>query len=142
MVKSKAKAGTRKNILCYLCGQELEVSARTMSTTCPGCNKAIKVEDLLVKSYLPVNDLKTCGMIKITKRGRVAAKIIQSGDGIDCEGALEGDVETDGHVRLGPKASWKGKVLRCGSIDIAVGATMIGELKTPWVRKKSRKIII
>ena len=142
MVKSKTKAGSRKTIRCYLCGQELEVSTRTMSTTCPGCNKAIKVEDLLVKSYLPVNDLRTCGKIKITKRGRVAAKLIQSGEGIECEGAIEGDIESDGHVWLGPKASWKGKVLRCGSIDVAVGATMIGELKTPWVRKKTRQKII
>ena len=142
MVKSKTKTGSRKTIRCYLCGQELEVSTRTMSTTCPGCNKAIKVEDLLVKSYLPVNDLRTCGKIKITKRGRVAAKLIQSGEGIECEGAIEGDIESDGHVWLGPKASWKGKVLRCGSIDVAVGATMIGELKTPWVRKKTRQKII
>ena len=59
-----------------------------MSTTCPGCTKAIKVEDVVVKSYTPVNNLQTCGMIKITKRGRVAARRIQCGDGIICDGAI------------------------------------------------------
>ena len=138
MLGSKAKAGTKKNIRCYLCGRTQEVSTRTMSTTCPGCNKAIKVEDLVIKSYMPVNDLQTCGKIKITKRGRVAAKIIKSGGGIECDGTVEGEIETDGLVKLGPKALWKGKSLRCGSIDISEGAKLIGELKIPWLRSDKK----
>ncbi|MCZ6837165.1 MAG: polymer-forming cytoskeletal protein [Planctomycetota bacterium] len=92
-----------------------------------------------MKTYLPVNDLQTCGKIKITKRGRVAARLLQCGEGIECEGSVEGEIETDGHVKLGPKASWKGKTLRCGSIDIAVGAQIIGEMKIPWKRPKTKK---
>ena len=137
MVKARTKAAARRTIRCYLCGKEQEVSTRTMSTTCPGCNKAIKVEDVVVKTYLPVNDLQTCGKIKITKRGRVAARLIKSGDGIECEGILEGEIITDGHVKLGPKAAWKGKTMRCASIDIAVGAQIIGEMKIPWARPPS-----
>ncbi len=97
-----------------------------MSTTCPGCTKAIKVEDVVVKSYTPVNNLQTCGMIKITKRGRVAARRIQCGDGIICDGAMEGTVETDGDVRLGPKASWRGKLLRSRALASADGAKLLG----------------
>jgi len=136
MVRARTKAPARKAIRCYLCGHELDVSPKTMSTTCPGCNKAIKVEDVVVKSYLPVNDLQTCGKIKITKKGRVAARLIQCGEGIECEGIIEGEVETDGHIELGPKAAWRGKSMRCGSIDIAVGAQLIGEMKIPWKRPK------
>ena len=134
MARTKAKAGARRAIRCYLCGHPLEVSAKTMSTTCSGCNHAIKVEDVVIKSYMPVNDLQTCGRIKITKRGRVAARVIKSGDGIECEGTIEGEIVTDGHVQLGPKSLWKGKSLRCGSIDIASGAKMMGEVKIPWTR--------
>jgi hypothetical protein len=124
-----AKPQPRRTIRCYLCGGSSEVSVRTMSTTCPRCNKAIKVENVTVKSYLPVNDLQTCGTITIAKNGRVVAKRIQSGDGIVCEGAMEGAVETEGPVELGPKASWKGPTLVGRSLKIADGAKLLGVVR-------------
>ncbi|MHC4318535.1 MAG: bactofilin family protein [Planctomycetota bacterium] len=105
-----------------------------MSTTCPGCHKAIKIEDLVVKSYIPVVDLQTCGTIKIAKRGRVAAQRIQCGGGIVCEGAMEGSIETDGEVHMGPKAYWKGKTLQSRALKIAAGAKLIGVVSVPWAR--------
>jgi cytoskeletal protein CcmA (bactofilin family) len=113
------------------------VSTRTKSVPCPKCNKALKVEDITVKSYLPVNDLQTCGRITIAKNGRVVAKVIRSGDGIDCEGTLEGALETDGPIVLGDKASWKGKSLMCKSIAIAEGAKLVGYMKIPWQRPET-----
>jgi len=110
-----------------------------MSTTCPGCHKAIKIEDVIVKTYIPVVDLQTCGRIKITKRGRVAARRIQSGDGIDCDGIMEGAVETDGDIHFGPKSSWKGTSLLSRSIEIAAGAKLIGIVTVPWHRPESAK---
>ncbi len=138
------KAGTTRDIRCYLCGHRLTVSTRAMSTTCPGCHKAIKIEDVIVKTYIPVVDLQTCGRIKITKRGRVAARRIQSGDGIECDGIMEGAVETDGDVHFGPKSSWKGSSLLSRSIEIAAGAKLIGIVTVPWyrpepVKKKTKK---
>jgi hypothetical protein len=134
----KAKAATRREVRCYLCGHRMSVSARTMSTTCGGCNKAIKVENLVVKSYVPVVDLQTCGRIKVTKRGRVAAKRIQSGEGIDCEGSMEGSIETDGDVHLGPKATWKGKTLQSRSLSISPGAKLLGVINVPWTRPEKK----
>ncbi len=128
-----------REIRCYLCGYRLTVSMRAMSTTCPGCNKAIKIEDVIVKTYIPVIDLQTCGRIKITKRGRVAARRIQSGDGITCDGVMEGAIETDGDVDLGPKASWKGTTLLSRSIKIAAGARLIGVVSVPWHRPEPVK---
>ncbi len=128
------KPSVKRKIRCYLCGWRLEVSSKTMSTTCPGCNRAIKIEDVLVKSYVPVNDLQTCGRIKITNRGRVAAKHIQSGDGIECEGSIEGSIESEGCMRLGPKAAWKGRALQSQSLAISEGATLHGDIIVPWSR--------
>ncbi len=128
-----------REIRCYLCGYRLTVSMRAMSTTCSGCNKAIKIEDVVVKTYIPVIDLQTCGRIKITKRGRVAARRIQSGDGITCDGVMEGAIETDGDVDLGPKASWKGTTLLSRSIKIAAGARLIGVVLVPWQRPEPVK---
>ncbi len=110
------------------------MSTRTLSTACPGCFNAIKVEDVVIKSYLPVNDLQTCGKITITKRGRVAARRIQCGEGIVCEGTIEGSIETDGEVQLGPKASWKGKALQSKSLSVADGAKIDGVVEVPWIR--------
>ena len=129
-----ARATTKRPVRCYLCGQQMVVSQRTMSTTCSGCHKAIKVEDIVVKSYVPVIDLQTCGKIRIAKRGRISAKRIQCGDGIICDGAMQGTVESDGDVRLGPKASWKGKSLQSRSLAIADGATLLGVVSVPWQR--------
>jgi len=95
------------------------------------------VEDVVVKSYLPVNDLQTCGKITVAKNGRIVAKIIRSGDGIECEGAVEGTIETDGPMLFGPKASWKGGTLFSGKLEIAEGAKLIGAIKVPWTRKES-----
>jgi cytoskeletal protein CcmA (bactofilin family) len=131
---ARAKKGVKRTVRCYLCGHRFEVSTQTMSTACPGCSSAIKVEDLIIKSYVPVNDLQTCGRIKITKRGRVAAKRIRCGDGIECEGAIEGIIETDGDVTLGPKASWRGKALQSRRLHISDGATVDGQLVVPWQR--------
>ena len=131
---TKKKTSTRRAIRCYLCGHLFEVSTKTMSTTCAGCNRAIKVEDVIVKSYVPVNDLQTCGKITITKRGRVAARRIQSGEGIECDGSMEGSVETDGAVRLGPKAFWKGRALQSRSLAVEDGAQLSGDILVPWSR--------
>ncbi|MCP3906297.1 MAG: polymer-forming cytoskeletal protein, partial [Planctomycetes bacterium] len=129
------KTHDQRPIRCYLCGRRFDVSALTMSTTCPSCHRAIKVEDVRVKSYLPVIKLQTCGRIEVTRRGRVAAKTIQSGDGIECEGALEGDVETDGSVALGAKSSWKGKVLNSRVLTVEDGASLVGFVNVPWQRE-------
>lgn len=100
-----------------------------MSTTCPGCHKAIKVEDVVVKSYVPVNDLATCGHIKVTRRGRVAAKNVKSGEGVVIEGTVEGSITTGGNVQLGPKSSWRGQTLEGKALTVSDGATLNGYVR-------------
>ena len=128
---NEAKPAATRDVRCYDCGHRFEVSVRTMSTPCPACHHPLKIEDVVVKSYLPVNALQTCGKIRVTKRGRVVAKRIESGDGIDCQGTLEGEVETPGNITLGPKAKWKGSVLHAPSLTITDGAVIEGVLRIP-----------
>jgi hypothetical protein len=125
-----ADSGKKRQIRCYICGREFEVSLKTLSTTCPGCNKAIKVEDVTVKSYVGLVALQTCGSITITKRGRVAAATIQAGGQVSCEGNVEGSVETQ-RVHLGPKSTWKGGNLRCRTLSVDDGAKLDGEVSVP-----------
>jgi len=138
---AKAKETPRRTLRCYLCGQSMEVSARAMSTTCPGCHKAIVIEDVIVKSYVPVVDLQTCGTIHVTKKGRVVAQRIRCGCGIVCEGTIEGSIETDGDVEFGPKASWKGKQLCSRALEIKPGARLDGDVVVPWIRPEPERIV-
>ena len=134
-----ARAPAQRAVRCYLCGCRFEVSLRALSTACPGCNKAIKIEDVVIKSYLPVTDLQTCGRLRVTKRGRIAATRIQCGEGIECEGTIEGAIETEGDVTLGPHASWKGIVLQSRTLRIAPGAKLLGAVKVPWQRPEAKR---
>lgn len=125
----RRRPGGPRPIRCYLCGHGFDVPARAMSTTCPACNRAIKVEDVVVKSYLPVNDLQTCGRIEVTIRGRIAARRVQGGDAVECLGTIEGSIETQGAVSFGPRASWRGGVLRGTVLRIAEGAKLEGRIE-------------
>ena len=122
----------RKVITCYFCGHQQEVSGKAMSTTCPGCHKAIRIEDLIIKSYTPVNDLETCGRIIVTKKGRIAAKRVRAGDGIECDGTIHGIVETPGDIEFGPKAEWKGTILKSRKLIIVDGVKLDGHIRVPW----------
>jgi len=140
MAKRASKSGLlsntplseRRTIRCYLCGHTQEVSPKALSTTCPKCHKAIRIEDLIIKTYTPVNDLETCGRIHVTKKGRVAAKRIRAGDGIACEGIMHGAVETGGDIEFGPKAEWKGTLLRSKKLIIVDGVKLDGRITVPW----------
>lgn len=134
MAKSKATSTPRRSIRCYLCGHVFDVSSMTMSVPCPHCNKALKVEDVHVKTYVPVNDLQTCGKITVAKNGRVVARMIRAGEGIDCEGTLEGAIEADDHMMLTAKSTWKGKTLVTRSLVVEDGAKLHGHIKVPWER--------
>jgi hypothetical protein len=134
MAKSKATNTPRRSIRCYLCGHTFDVSGMTMSVPCPHCHKALKVEDVHVKSYVPVNDLQTCGKITVARNGRVVARVIRAGEGIECEGTLEGAIEADDRVLLADKANWKGKSLVTRSLVVEDGAKLYGQVKVPWIR--------
>lgn len=131
--RSTAKTATQRVIRCYLCGHAQEVSTRAMSTNCPKCHKAIRIEDFHVKTYVPVNDLQTCGKIVVAKKGRVAAKRIHAGDGIECEGILHGAIDSLTEVVFAPKAEWKGPMLRTPKLIIQDGAVLEGHIRVPWV---------
>jgi hypothetical protein len=87
-----------------------------------------------VKTYVPVNDLQTCGKITVAKNGRVVAKMIRAGDGIDCEGTLEGAIEADEGMVLTDRATWKGKTLVTKTLVVQDGAKLNGHVKVPWRR--------
>lgn len=114
-----------RTIQCYHCRHRFEVSGRTQSTSCPGCNKAVIVEDIVVKAGKirgPMNEDRTCGKIIIQKRGRLMGQYVEAGGGMICEGTVEAKEVVSGRpAELGPKAVWH-SALKAPHLVMAKGA--------------------
>lgn len=120
-----AKASVQRTIQCYHCRHQFEVSVQTMSTACPKCYKAIRLEDLIVKVHHAVRKIQTCGRVVVHRKGKVVAQFIEAHGGVEIEGILEGDVLSGSTVRIGAKAQWKGGC-RAPSVSIEDGAVISG----------------
>jgi len=119
----------QRTILCYHCGHAQEVSARAMSLPCSACHRALKVEDLDVKNYLPVTEVLTCGTLHVTPRGRIAARRIHAGQGAKIEGPVDGSLESHALIVMTARAVWRGESLRCPRLIIEDGAVMNGRVE-------------
>jgi len=117
-------AGTRE-VQCYRCGHRREVGGRTQSTNCPGCNKPLQVSDIVVKGYLAVKELQTCGRIIVHKKGKVIADLVEAQLGIECEGLIEAkQVIAGGNLQLGQKSTFKGGQTHAQNLIMKAGGKM------------------
>ncbi|MEM1212549.1 MAG: polymer-forming cytoskeletal protein [Planctomycetota bacterium] len=113
-----------RRVQCYHCGHRLEVSARAQSTSCPGCNKAIYVADLVLSKYDAVKSKQTCGKIIVKKKGRLIADLVEANEGIEVEGVLEAKQVISGQpVVIKKKAVFQGH-LQAPSCIMEEGATI------------------
>jgi len=100
-------------VQCYHCRHRFEVGGRTQSTSCPGCNKPVIVEDVVVdRLRAGLVELRTCGKVTIKKKGRLmVAKTVEAHGGVECEGVMEAKQVISGKtVTLGPKCQWHGDI--------------------------------
>ncbi len=110
-----AKVTGPRTVQCYLCRHRFEVSRRAKSTSCPGCHKAVIVEDFILKknksSLLMVTPVQTCGRIVIPRRTRVVAKLVEAHGGIEVLGHMDAQQVISGQLTvIGDKAHWKGNL--------------------------------
>ena len=110
-----AKVTGPRTVQCYLCRHRFEVSRRAQSTSCPGCHKAVIVEDFILKknkpSLLMVTRVQTCGRIVIPRRTRVVAKLVEAHGGIEVLGHMDAQQVISGQLTvIGDKAHWKGNL--------------------------------
>lgn len=120
-----ARALPPKTVQCYHCDHRFEVGGRAQSTSCPGCNKPLMVADQEIKGQRgPIRELKTCGQIIVTKRGRLICQDIVAHNGLVCEGIIDAKTVTSRMpVTIGKKANFKGD-LTAPSVDIHAGAVI------------------
>ena len=112
-------------VQCYHCRHRFEVSRKTESTTCPGCNQRVIVGDVVVAELRPVRLVQTCGKIIIRKKARVNAELVEAHQGIELFGALQANVLSGGLVLIGAEARWNGDC-RAPSVEIRPGARIEG----------------
>ncbi len=92
-----------------------------MSTSCPGCHKAVIVQDIIVTGLKTTQKLQTCGRVVVKSRGRIMAGKIEAHSGLEVQGALHADVTSGGPVVIGPKARWKGDC-KAPTLEVHLGA--------------------
>jgi hypothetical protein len=98
-----------RTVQCYHCRHRFEVGGRAQSTSCPGCYKPVIVENLVVDKLKLVTEVRTCGHITVTRKGRIGAKLVEAHLGITCEGTIDAKEIRGGlHLHLGSKCHFKG----------------------------------
>ena len=119
----KAKPVGPHEVQCYHCRHRFEVGGRAQSTSCPGCNKPVIVEDIVVdKLKAGLIELRTCGSITVKKKGRIMAERIEAHGGIICEGIIDSKQVLSGKiVVIGKNATFKGN-LEAPALDLKLGA--------------------
>ncbi|MBX2852064.1 MAG: polymer-forming cytoskeletal protein [Phycisphaeraceae bacterium] len=110
-------------VQCYHCRHRFEVGGRAQSTSCPGCNKPLIVEDLVIdKLKAGLIELRTCGSITVKKKGRIMADRIEAHGWIVCYGIIEAKKVVSGQtVVLAKSATYRGD-LEAPAVEMALGA--------------------
>ena len=115
------------DVYCYHCGETIEVSPRTKSISCPRCNKPVLIEDIVIKTYIGLTNIETCGKLIVQRRGYAVAKnrIVAHG-GIEVKGRLQcAQAVTAGKILITKKAEWTGD-LNATSLIVEPGAVING----------------
>jgi len=63
-------APTTRDIDCPFCGTLLRVPVRAINTRCTGCQKHLRLEDVVVRGDSPLTRITTCGNILIEPNAR------------------------------------------------------------------------
>lgn len=119
------QAPAQRPVQCYHCKHRFEVGGKTMTTSCPGCHKALLVQDVVVKGIEACRKLQTCGRIIIEKKGRVMAQLVEAHQGIDVQGVIETKNYAGGPVVIGARGEWKGDC-RAPALSIEPGGRIAG----------------
>ncbi len=74
-------------------------------------------DEHITKLRGPLKELKTCGRITVSKRGRLIVETIEAHGGIDCQGIIDAKHVVSGTtVILGPKCSYHGDLTAPGVV--------------------------
>ena len=118
-------SGDRITISCLYCHRRQEVARLAMSVTCKFCYKPLKIEGIAIKQYEARRLIATCGVVTVEKNGNVISDAIKCGSMI-VRGRVKGAIESQGPVRIGPKADVRGDVT-APTLEVDSGAVLDGQ---------------
>ena len=120
-----AKNKGPRMVQCYHCRHRFEVGGRAQSTSCPGCNKPLIVEDLVFdtkRSGIGRVKVQTCGTITIKKGGRVTAELVEAHGGLIVHGTIEAKEVISGTTLVLSKTALFYGHLHAPAVEMAAGA--------------------
>ena len=126
MAKAKKEAG-RRLVFCPRCNARQEVSKKTKSTSCPGCNRNIATQDVEINEYCAKIEMYTAGVITVGRKGTLIAEV--RAEEVVARGEIKGPVDSRGPVTIEKSGRIFGNVT-CPTLRIADGAQLIGMVVT------------
>lgn len=114
-----------RTVQCYHCQHRFEVGGRAQSTSCPSCNKPLRVEDFVFdkkKSGIGKLKVQTCGSVTVMKGGRLTAELVEAHGGVTCHGTIEAKHVISGKTLVLGKTSVFYGHLQAPGVEMAAGA--------------------
>ena len=121
----RRKTPERRSVPCTECDQLLNVSARALSTSCPHCHQRVRLEDVIVKSFVGLRRMATTGLLSVERGGNLNAKVRAAE--LKLLGRIKGNVTILGSVSMGRRADFQGR-LEASSVHLEQGARLRGHL--------------
>ena len=119
----KTKASARREIFCPRCDTEFEVSAKMMSTMCPGCNQIVRAGNEKIKAYCARQELFTAGNLQVLKKGHVIAEV--RAYNLSTAGEIKGNVTARESVKIEKTGKIFGNVTT-PRLTVKDGAQLVG----------------
>lgn len=123
---AKTRPPDERRILCTSCGGLLVVADVAKSVSCHHCNGRVICEELVIKDYMAVRNLRTANRIHIKKKGNVLAALWC--EELLVEGRLKGDAISLGSVHITKKAQVQGGV-RAMTLRLDEGASVSADMR-------------
>ena len=116
-----------QTIVCLYCQKAQEISRRAKSVTCRFCYKALRIEDLPIKTYEARRAIEVVGVVTVEKKGTVVSDRIIC-NGLIVRGKVRGHITSRGPVLIGPEAEVKGDIT-APSLAVGAGAVLEGNYR-------------
>ena len=114
-----------KQVRCYHCRRECQVSTHAMSSSCPHCHRQLAIADVIVRARHWGTNLQTCGRVLVERGADVRVKTLRACGGVEIHGSLRGRVVSLGPVTLGDTATIDGD-LEAPAVFVSPGAKIVG----------------
>lgn len=121
----RASPHATRLVRCYACARAFEASAHAESCGCPGCGRALRLPDVVVRDGHWGGSIQTAGVVRVLPGCTVRASLILASGDVLIEGAVHAMIVSGGTVRITSTGSLHGGA-RCATLAVEPGAVVSG----------------